>query len=232
MARKIFVSYKYADEQVQDLDMYDEITSILGTTRLRRNTRVRDYVDLLQERIGASHINLGEKDGESLADFSDEQIQTSLKKKIFQSSITVVLISRGMVSPIVEYDQWVPWEISYSLRNIVRESGNSRTNAVLGVVLPDRDGSYEWYYTNNPICNSITHHTEQLFEILKKNMFNIKNPEQTTCNGTTITHGEASYIKTVKWNDFVSENNLEAYIDKSIEIRDNKQAYNLMINLK
>lgn len=229
MARKVFVSYKYADEQVPDLDMYEITTSILGTLQSKRNTRVRDFVDLLQEKIGVDNINLGEKDGESLAEFSDEHIETSLKNKIFHSSITIVMISRGMVSPDVEYEQWIPWEISYSLRTIQRENKSSRMNGVLGVVLPDKNNSYDWYYTNNPACNSITHHTEQLFEILKKNMFNIKQPNQRLCNGSTINEGEYSFIKTVKWDAFMQD--FEYYIDKCIEIRDNKEAYNIMINL-
>jgi len=231
MARKVFVSYKYADEQVPDLDMFDEITNVLGTFKLKRNTRVRDFVDLLQKKIGSDHINLGEKDGESLAEFSDESIETSLKEKIFQSSVTIVMISKGMVSPTVEYEQWIPWEISYSMRTVPRENKTSQMNAVLGVVLPDKNNSYDWYYTHNSACNSITHHTSQLFEILSKNMFNIKKPEQTICNGTTINHGEASYIKTIKWKDFMYENNFDGYINTSILIRDNKQAYNLFINL-
>lgn len=231
MARKIFVSYKYADEQVPDLNMHDKITSMLGTVELKRNTRVRDFVDLLQEKIGADHINLGEKDGESLAEFSDENIETSLKDKIFHSSVTIVMISKGMVSPNVEYDQWIPWEISYSMRSVPRENKTSQMNAVLGIVLPDRENFYDWYYTHNPACNSVTNHTEKLFEILRKNMFNAKNPEQTHCNGSTISHGEHSFIKTVKWSDFMNGNNFDSYINKSIEIRDNKEAYTLMINL-
>lgn len=231
MARKVFVSYKYADEQVPDLDMYEVTTSMLGTIQSKRNTRVRDFVDLLQEKIGEDHINLGEKDGESLADFSDKNIETSLKDKIFHSSITIVMISKGMVSPNVEYDQWIPWEISYSLRTVERENKTSRMNGVLGVVLPDKNNSYDWYYTSNPACNSVTHHTEQLFEILKKNMFNIKEPNQRICNGSTINEGECSFIKTVKWDEFTSGNNFNGYIEKAIEIRDNREAYNLTINL-
>ena len=35
--------------------------------RVRVDTKVRHYVDKLQEKIGKDNINLGEKDGESLA---------------------------------------------------------------------------------------------------------------------------------------------------------------------
>ncbi|MNY71071.1 hypothetical protein D3C86_2093290 [compost metagenome] len=62
-------------------------------------------------------------------------------------------------------------------------------------------------------------------------MFNAKNPEQTICNGSTINHGEPSYIKTVKWKDFMSGNSFNGYINTAVQIRDNKQAYKLYINM-
>ena len=76
MARKIFVSYKYKDEKVTKLQdyFYEEVDGIMKFNY--RNTRVRDYVDLLQNKIGKEHINLGEKDGESMDDFLDGEIET------------------------------------------------------------------------------------------------------------------------------------------------------------
>lgn len=138
-----------------------------------RKTRARDYVDKLQEKIGADNTNLGEKDGESLEDFSDQQIESTLKKRIRQCSVTIVIISKGMKTNDDEKNQWIPWEVSYSLRVVPTGGNTKQRNAVLGVVLPDENGNYDWYYTSNPNCNSITHHTNQLFTILKNNMFNI-----------------------------------------------------------
>ena len=112
---------------------------------------------------------------------------------------------------------------------MTRKDRTSRMNAVLGVVLPDENNSYEWYYTHNPLCNSITHHTGKLFKILSRNMFNIKKPVTRECNGSTITEGEGSYIKTVQWDEFNNYPNY--YIEKAIEIRDNKELYKIEINL-
>lgn len=232
MSRKVFISYKYADEQVADLGITEDIATILGRIPFVRNTRVRDYVDLLQKHIGKDNINMGEKDGESLEEFSDFTIETSLKDKIFHSSLTIVLISKGMVDTgTIEKEQWIPWEISYSLRTIPREFKTSRMNGVLGVVLPDKEGSYDWYYNQDPFCNCVTHYTHKLFKIMSENMFNLKNPQMRSCNGKTIHEGEFSFIKTLIWDEFMKGNDYSTYIEQAISIRNRKDEYNVSINL-
>lgn len=233
MGRKVFVSYKYKDERVAKLQdtFYEEVNGrIIFNTR---NTRVRDYVDKLQEKIGENNINLGERDGESLEAFSDTTIETSLKQKIRQCSITIVLISKGMKElGKSERDQWIPWEVSYSLRVVPTYGNSKQMNALLGVVLPDEAGTYDWYYTNNPNCNSMTHHTGQLFKILRDNMFNILEKEFRECNGSKIlTNSEHSLIKTVKWDDFMYGTNYKFYIEESIKIKDDAKSYDVHVNL-
>ncbi len=71
MRRKVFVSYKYADNSVQNRWGY-------------WNHTVRDYVDYLQNLIGQDYINLGEKDGEDLSVFKESTIYSRLKDKIWQ----------------------------------------------------------------------------------------------------------------------------------------------------
>lgn len=233
MTRKVFISYKYGDTQVKDLDKKD-LEIIDGRFRnIKRETRARDYADLLQDKIGKDHINLGEKDGESLEEFADSTIETLLKKKIRQSSITIVLISKGMKTTELEKDQWIPWEVSYSLRTIPTEGNTKQMNAVLGIVLPDETGTYDWYYTSNSICNSTTHHTGQLFKILKENMFNVLEKEFRECNGTKIhITDEPSFIKTVKWKDFMHNDNCNHIIEKAIEIKNTSNLYDVHINLE
>jgi hypothetical protein len=213
MGKKIFTSYKYADSNVRAL------TGIYSTT-------VRDYVDILQNKIDKTdNINKGEDDGEDMSTLADTTIASKLGDKIFDSTVTIVFISKGMKENIPEKDQWIPWEISYSLREQSRQDKNSKTNAVLGVVLPDNTGTYDWYYRENPACNSVTHFTNQLFTILRENMFNIKNPQTRICNGTTILEGESSYIKTVKWDNFIE--NINWYIEKALEIWRVRDQYNI-----
>lgn len=217
MGKKIFTSYKYADSNVRTL------TGIYPTT-------VRDYVDILQNKIDKTdHINKGEDDGEDMSTLADSTIASKLGDKIFDSTVTIVFISKGMKENTLEKDQWIPWEISYSLREQSRQGKNSKTNAVLGVVLPDNTGTYDWYYRENPTCNSVTHFTNQLFTILRENMFNIKNPQTRICNGTTILEGESSYIKTVKWDNFIE--NINWYIEKALEIWRVRDQYNIRKNV-
>lgn len=233
MGRKVFVSYKYADEKVSKLKdcYYEEINSVMQWNY--RKTRVRDFVDLLQDKLGKDNMNQGEKDNESLENFSDEKIETLLKQKIRQCSITIVIISKGMkVDTKIEKDQWIPWEISYSLRTVPTGGKTKQMNAVLGIVLPDEIGNYNWYYTSNTECSCISHQTSKLFNILSDNMFNIIEKEFRECNGIKIhTKNEPSFIKTIKWEEFMYGNNYNNYINKSVEIKDNAKSYDVHVNL-
>ena len=100
---KIFVSYKYGDSLVEALD--DEYKNSDGVIT------ARSYVSLFQDTIKDSdHINKGETDDASLEGFTSETIQTKLGRKIFDSSVTVVLISKGMKDAVSESEQWIPWK--------------------------------------------------------------------------------------------------------------------------
>jgi hypothetical protein len=229
MGRKVFVTYKYSDSQVRDLDIYEE--NWLGT-RSKIQTTARHYVDKLSEILeDDDHIYKGEDDGESLAEFSDDHIASKLRDKIFDSTITVVLVSKGMKSWEAESEQWMPWEISYSLKEITRNGRTSSSNAVIAVVLPDQFGSYDYYLTYDSVCNCISFNTPFLFEILKCNMFNEKNPTKSVCsNGSIVYHGDYSYITSVKWDDFKDSHN--NYLGKAVEIRDKKHNYNITKNIR
>ncbi|RYJ17902.1 hypothetical protein C5Y41_11945 [Rahnella variigena] len=219
MGRKIFVTYKYADNKVFVLD--------------NKETTARTYVDKLQGiLIDEDHINKGEKDDADLSDFKDDTIQTKLGEKIFDSSVTIIIVSKGMVNPsILEKDQWMPWEISYSLRKKNRGNRTSNPNALLAVVLPDESGSYEYYIVDDscPHCKCRTLNTHVLFNIMKNNMFNIKQPEYTDCSYHTETSkiysGNSSYIHSVKWSNFIS--NPELYIEKAVKIASEIEAYDI-----
>lgn len=229
MGRKIFVSYKYADTQVQDLNVYEDS---LWFGRQKVQTKARHYVNELSEILdNEDHIFKGEDDGESLAGFSDEAIASTLRDKIYDSSITIVLVSKGMKTYEAEKDQWIPWEISYSLKEYTRNGRTSLSNGILAVVLPDENGSYGYFINHNSVCNCINYNTPFLFQILRDNMFNKKVPDTYFCsNGSIIHRGEFSYIKAIKWEEFKSNPNY--YLDKAIEIRDNKESYNITKTVK
>jgi len=162
MGRKIFVSYKYTDNDVQPL-----ITATPPTWPC-------DYVDYIKNHILAEDdIYKGENTDEDLSYWSDNQIWEHLKDKIYDSTLTIVLISPNMKERGKwQRSQWIPWEIAYSLRETPRNDRTSHNNAILAVILPDRRGSYDYY------------DKEELFPILKSNIDN-------------------GYIYVVPWSNFI-----------------------------
>lgn len=231
MGRNAFVSYKYADQKVQDLELFELVDFLGSKIRRKITTTARHYVDKLAEKLEKEdHIFKGEDDDESMESLSDSSIGTKLGDKIFYSSVTIVLISKGMKEPFKsEKDQWIPWEISYSLKQQDRQGQKSKTNGVIAVVLPDEQGSYDYYITKDAECNCRSLNTPILFEILRKNMFNVKVPNRRVCNGSYVYTGDASYITSIKWEDFIKKPS--TYIDKAIELRDRKEEFELRKNL-
>ena len=170
---------------------------------------------------------LVEKNGEDLSMFKDETIASHLRDKIYDSSITIVLISPNMKEYGSEEDQWIPWEISYSLKEINRTERKKTPNALIAVVLPDRYNSYSYYIRDNSClnCTCRTLETKNLFTILRRNMFNIRKPEYKKCPNMTVYIGDESYIQSVKWKDFMNDPNF--YIKKSLEIKNNWNKYDI-----
>lgn len=227
MGHKIFISYKYGDTSVQHLPR----------NKNWEITKVRDYVDELQDLFATEdHINKGEKDGEDLSDFKESTIESKLRKKIYDSTVTIVLISPDMKeSWKSEDDQWIPWEIAYSLRVEHRSNNTSYCNGMIAVVLPDRNGHYEYMLEPRSCCNETctTWHTEKLFTILKENMFNLKSKDDNLrdCERyENVYRGEVSYINMVRWCDFIKWMNY--YISAAERKKDHaNDVYNIRVNV-
>ncbi len=232
MGRKIFVSYKYSDRQVEQ---FTDLNNLF-----REEDTARSYVNLLEQYIKneSDHIYKGEENDEDLSSLSEATIRDKLYSRIYDSTLTIILVSSGMKEYKEQKYQWIPQEISYSLREQSRfnSSGQritSSTNAMLAIVLPDRNGSYDYYTYECPRCPShcIVHKIDWLFPIMRENTFNIKKPDSKQCdtNGSTIYHGYPSYISYVKWTDF--KTNPEKYISKAYEIQENKEDYDIHVQL-
>jgi len=224
MGRKIFVSYKYADTSVENLNSWS-------------NSAVRDYVNEFESLLDSDtdDIYKGEGDDEDLSNLDEETIWNKLKDRIYDSTLTVIMISPNMKEPgVPDKQQWIPWEVSYSLKETSRKNKNgdpitSRTNAMIAIVLPDSYGSYSYYLEGKTCCpsNCVTHHTERLFQIIKDNKFNLTNASKRTCdNGQTIWSGDVSYIGAVKWKDFKTNPNY--YINASYDRQDNTDNFNIV----
>lgn len=160
--RKIFVSYKFKDYDVKKLP---DVT---------QPTWPCDYVDYIKNKILSNDdVYKGENSDEDISSWPEERIWKHLKDKIYDSTLTILLISPNMKETGKrQRSQWIPWEISYSLRETTRNDRTSHNNAILAVILPDKKGKYDYY------------NKENLFPIVKDN----------------ITNG---YIYIVNWDDFL-----------------------------
>lgn len=226
MGRKIFVSYKFKDDKVENLES-------------QYNSTVRDYVTKFENLLNKSdHIYKGESEDEDLSNLSENTIWQKLRNRIYDSSITIVFISPEMREfGKSDRAQWIPWEISYSLKETSRKNKNgdpvtSKSNAMLAVVLPDSSGSYSYFLEKKSCCQSgcIMHHTDKLFKILRDNKFNFKNPTKNICNNnSTIWRGEHSYITAVKWCDFKA--NYDKYIEDAYNRQNNIDDYDIVKEL-
>lgn len=228
VARKIFVSYKYKDPDVLPIQGYtpSEDTGYLYTPR--------HYVDKIIETVGAEHIYKGELGGEDLSHLSDDTIDSKLKEKIFDSSVTLVLVSPNMWDKTKpEKEQWIPNEIAYSLRNKTRGDKTSKANAMLAIVLPDANGAYSYAVSKHtcPFCNVTIWHTDRYFSLLKMNMFNKKNKNLTSCNACSSsnihTGDDHSYVYPVAWSAFIGDHNL--YINHALRLREKLDEFDLQV---
>lgn len=201
MGKKIFVSYKYADSNVRKI-----------TNNFYHLDTVRDYVNKLEEKIGINDIYKGESDDNDLSQLTNESIWNQLKQKIFDSSITIVLISPNMKDNWkLEKDQWIPQEISYSLKEINHNgSRKSKSNSLIYVVLPDKNNSYD-YFIQKSYWNTETYRFDKIFNIMKNNLNNYK-------YGNGI-----DYAIIVKWDTFLS--NYNSYINSAIQKQNNIDNY-------
>lgn len=207
MGYKIFVSYKYADDSI-----YPPLLNPLSMFSFNRST-VRDYVDKLESYFDhTSNIYKGESDNEDLSYLSEDAIWERLKDRIYDSSVTIVMISPNMKEPYrSEHSQWIPWEIAYSLRETTREDRTSHSNAVLAIILPDRNHNYNYYIepfshqrSDGQWCNG----EDPVFSIIRKNM----NNKWSYNNFLGLNHGiympsinDESYIPSVTWDDFIRQ---------------------------
>ena len=162
MCRKVFVSYKYKDYNVK---VMPDVT---------QPTWPCDYVDYIKTKVlSDDDIYKGEDSDQDISSWSEDDIWEHLKEKIYDSTITIVLISPNMKEPGKwQRSQWIPWEISFSVRETTRNNRTSHRNAILAVILPDQNGSFDYYEKN------------ELFPILKSNIDN-------------------GYIYVVTWDDFL-----------------------------
>ena len=153
---KIFISYKFHDYDVQQM-----INHHLFEQRKFGEYTPRDYLNVLEKYIKeySPHYYKAEEDDRPMDGKTEDEIWESLKDKMFDSTMTIVLISPHMKDlDKEEKDQWIPREIRYSLGFETRftKSGKpikSNMNAMMAIVLPDRNVSYSYYFEKCDKCD-------------------------------------------------------------------------------
>jgi sugar-specific transcriptional regulator TrmB len=198
MAHKTFISYKYSEAQ----NLRDAIIKALGED--------------------AQYYKGETSDSPDLTDTTTENIKKNLKDMIWETSVTIVIVSPNMIK-----SKWIDWEIEYSLKEITRSDKTSRTNGIVGVVMK-YNGSYSWLKTKTTKPDGHTStiiDDSKLYPIIENNRYN-QDPKQYFCEQCeTIDALTGSYISLIDEDDFLSDP--EKYIENSFEKSQNISGYKI-----
>lgn len=192
MAHKTFISYKFSEAQ----ELRDKIIESLGDD--------------------ATYYKGERSDSPDLTDTSTENIKIALKNMMYDTSVTIVIIS-----PNMKNSKWIDWEVEYSLKNIQRKNRTSHTNGIVGVIMK-YNGDYSWFKSMgiNKHGNIITNYKmDNVYKIISQNHFN-SNPKQWHCNECeTYDHMNGSYITFVEEEYFLADP--KKYIDNAYNKSEN-----------
>ncbi len=188
MAHKTFISYKYSEAR-----------------------RLRDkIIDALGE--DATYYQGETSDSPNLTDTSTENIKKNLTGMMYNTSVTIVIIS-----PNMKQSKWIDWEIEYCLKEISRKGRTSRTNGVVGVVMK-YNGGYSWLRSSTNQSDghtSTSNDTTKLYDIINNNRFN-QTPKKYFCDECkTFDRLTGSYISIIEEEEFLDDPN--KFIDNAYE---------------
>lgn len=201
MAHKTFISYKYSEAQ----DLRDKIIEALGDD--------------------ATYYKGETSESPDLTDTSTENIKNKLKDMMYDTSVTIVIISPNMI-----LSNWIDWELEYCLKNIKRKDRTSHTNGIVGVIMKV-DGDYTWFKKTGINCHmtsTASYDMDKVYSIISENHFN-SNPKIWHCdNCKCYDYLNGSYITFVEEETFL--NNPIKYIDNAYEKSENDASgYDLKI---
>lgn len=192
MAHKTFISYKYSEAQ----ELRDRIIDALGYDAIFYKGETSDSPDL--------------------TDTSTENIKKCLADMMYDTSVTIVIIS-----PNMKESKWIDWEIEYSLKNITRKNRTSHTNGIVGVIMKV-NGGYDWFrysVVNSDGCSCNVYEESKVYKIINNNRFN-QDPIEYACKKCkSVNELTASYISYVDEEAFLS--NPSKYIDNAYDKSEN-----------
>lgn len=192
MAHKTFISYKYSEAR----KLRDDIIVALGDD--------------------ATYYKGETSDSPDLTDTSTENIKKNLKDMMYDTSVTIVILSPNMTE-----SKWIDWEIEYCLKDITRKDRTSHTNGVVGVIMKV-NGSYNWFKKTGTNCHgssTVSYELDKVFDIISENHFN-SNPKQWHCDKCkTYDWLNGSYIAFIEQEDFLEDP--QRYIDNAYDKSEN-----------
>lgn len=199
MAHKTFISYKYSEAR----DLRDRIIEALGDD--------------------ATYYKGETSDSPDLTDTSTENIKRVLRDMMYDTSVTIVIIS-----PHMNESKWIDWEIEYCLKDNTRKNRTSHTNGIVGIIMRV-DGDYSWFKKESINCHgnsTVSYEMSKVFNIISANHFN-SNPEQWHCDKCkTYDWLNGSYIAFVEEDDFLASPS--KYVDNAYDKSENDASgYNL-----
>jgi hypothetical protein len=151
-----------------------------------------------------------------MKDETTEKIKKNLKDMMFDTSVTIVILS-----PNMKLSKWIDWEIEYSLKEVTRKGRTSHRNGVVAVI-SKVNGSYSWFKSlvkKNDGCQVSEYQTDKVFDIINNNRFN-QNPKVYSCQTCQCVDAlTGSYISFVEEDDFLA--NPGKYIDNAYEKSEN-----------
>lgn len=195
MAHKTFISYKYSEAQ----DLRDRIIKAMGDD--------------------ASYYMGETSDSPDLTDTSTENIKKHLCDMMYNTSVTIVIIS-----PHIKESKWIDWEIEYSLSRYTRKGRTSHRNGVVGVI-QKVNGSYDWFKFKviKPDGHQLNdYHNELLYPIIRNNRQNQVPPVYHCEVCKSIDALTGSYIAFVEEDEFIA--NYDKYIDNAYDKSENDGA--------
>ena len=197
MAHKTFISYKYSE--------------------------ARKLRDVIIEALGAdADFYRGEtSDSPDLTDTRTENIKRNLSDMMYDTSVTIVIIS-----PHMRESKWIDWEIEYCLKNIKRKDRTSHTNGVVGVIMKC-NGGYDWFKNSvykSDGCVVVNYKEEIVYDIISKNRYN-QDPKVYSCpTCKSIDSLTGSYISYIEEDTFLADP--QKYIDNAFDkSEDDAQGY-------
>jgi hypothetical protein len=198
MAHKTFISYKYSEAKT----LRDKIVKALGDD---------------------ASFYMGEtSDSPDLTDTSTENIKRNLSNMMYNTSVTIVIISPNMID-----SKWIDWEIEYCLKEISRQNRTSKTNGVLGVIMKFNN-DYNWFKStinHTDGCSAFSYKDSLLYPIIKNNRYNQKPPVYSCNTCKTVDALTGSYISFVEEVTFLK--NPQKYIDNAFDKSEEIDGYQI-----